>query len=573
MRSVRSPNVVGAALCRDRIAPYFAPASSRGKPAPTARFECRSAAGITDRGIGRRSTLTDARMGNAAGLRLSLSMNSILNKREARCDQPHGLAPLARRWAMIFLALAGAWVAPAQRTADPRPNIVFILLDNIGQEWFGCFGSEEGTTPEIDRLAASGVRFANCYTTTVCGPSRVQLLTGRYPFRTGWYLHHDAALYSGGGFDWKREVTIARVLRDAGYATGIAGKWQVNNLYDEPDAIRQHGFQESLVWPGSIDRDKVDASFQAKFQQAIRDADADFLQEATRKIESRYWDPVMIRNGRREVAKGKYGPDEYQAFAFDFMQRHRDRPFFLYHAVVLAHGSSAAHAISTTPENQANPPKDTKAAYAAMVRYADRQVGDFVRQLEKLGLRDNTIVMIAADNGTEGAISGRRNGRTVQGGLYQLNEAGGNVAFVVNSPKRVPGGRVGSLVDFTDIFPTLCEFARADRPKGVTIDGQSFAGYLGGTAPLPRKWIFNEYRPDRTVRDVRYKLWSNGKLYDLTADPGETRPIIAGTNAEADRARAQLQSVLNSMPPETPLPFPHRSLSAFRQITAQRKGK
>ena len=95
-----------------------------------------------------------------------------------------------------FLCLA-LLLCPSFVIAADRPNIVVILLDNVGREWFGCYGSEEKCTPNIDKLAAGGVRFANCYTTTVCGPSRVQMLTGRYPFRTGWYLHHDAALYSG----------------------------------------------------------------------------------------------------------------------------------------------------------------------------------------------------------------------------------------------------------------------------------------------------------------------------------------------------------------------------------------
>src|SRR3954471_9193108 len=161
--------------------------------------------------------------------------------------------------ALLLLLMTGRLSSAAER--GERPNIALILLDNVGQEWFGCYGSEEHCTPNIDRLAQSGVRFANCYTTVVCGPSRVELLTGRYPHHTGWYLHHDAALYSGGGFDPKREVTIARLLRDQGYATGISGKWQVNNLYDEPDVLTQHGFQEQLVWPGSIDRDRVDDAF------------------------------------------------------------------------------------------------------------------------------------------------------------------------------------------------------------------------------------------------------------------------------------------------------------------------
>jgi arylsulfatase A-like enzyme len=366
--------------------------------------------------------------------------------------------PLRIPWLVALLSVAGL----AYGAGTPKPNIVFILIDNLGQEWFDCYGSEEHCTPQMDRLAAAGVRFANCYTSTVCGPSRVELLTGRYPFRTGWYLHHDAALYSGGGFDPKREVTIARVLRDAGYATGMTGKWQINNLYDEPDALRQHGFQESLVTPMSIDRDKVDDAFWHQFRQAIRDNNATFLQESTRKQESRYWDPVVIKDGKRDTLKGRFGPDVFQEFAIDFVRRHRDGPFFLYYPMVLTHGSSAAHALTPTPANRDHPPTDPHQAFADMVRYTDRLVADFIAALEKHGVRDNTLVLVASDNGSDESVTGRRNGRVVKGGLYHITENGSNVAFFVNSPKLVPGGRVGSLTDFTDVFPT-CAISRAWR--------------------------------------------------------------------------------------------------------------
>src|SRR4051812_3792780 len=278
--------------------------------------------------------------------------------------------------ACLVLALSGGLHSAEARAA--KPNVVLILLDNVGLEWFGCYGSEEHCTPNIDRLAQSGVRFANCYTTVVCGPSRVELLTGRYPHHTGWYLHHDAALYSGGGFDPKREVTIARLLRDQGYATGISGKWQVNNLYDEPDVLTQHGFQEHLVWPGSINRDAVDETFWKSYQNAIAQRDAAFLTEATRKIESRYWDPVMLRNGKRERPEGKFGPDVFGEFALDFVRRHREHPFFLYYPMVLTHGQSASEPTVLTPANRASPPKEEKARFADMLRYADQQVGAFV---------------------------------------------------------------------------------------------------------------------------------------------------------------------------------------------------
>src|SRR5262245_47799172 len=180
---------------------------------------------------------------------------------------------------ICLLAIVTALVMPTGRGLSAqeqrRTNIVFILLDNVGQEWFGCYGSEENASPNIDALARDGARVEHCYSHPVCGPSRAMLLTGRYPFRTGWTVHHDAALYSGGGFDPAREVTIARALRDAGYATGIAGKWQINNLYDEPGVLARHGFDEHLVWPGSIDRDVLKGEAYEAFLESVRLGRAD----------------------------------------------------------------------------------------------------------------------------------------------------------------------------------------------------------------------------------------------------------------------------------------------------------
>lgn len=473
----------------------------------------------------------------------------------------------------ILSITLGLLLMNAAVSAADRPNIVVILLDNVGREWFGCYGSEENCTPNIDRLAAGGVRFANCYTTTVCGPSRVQMLTGRYPFRTGWYLHHDAALYSGGGFDPRRETTHARVLRDSGYATGIAGKWQVNNLYDEPDAITRHGFEEQLVWPGSIDRDKADADFMTAFRKAIANNDAEFLTEATRKIESRYWDPVLLRNGKREVAQGKFGPDVFLDFAFDFYRRHQKQPFLFYHAMVLTHGQNVRQQVVTTPDNRANPPKEEHELFADMLRYADKQVGAIIAELERLDLMKNTVVILASDNGTEKSLSARANGRIVNGGLYQINEAGGNVPLIIHSPALVKGGRTAALADFTDLFPTICELSGATPPPSLKLDGQSFAPFLLGKAPAPRKWIFNHYGDERVVRNERFKLKNSGELFDLDADPAEQHPLPKNTETTV---RANLQAVLDSMPESTPLPFPHRSLSAFKkraEASKQRSGE
>ncbi len=468
-----------------------------------------------------------------------------------------------------LVAWLGAACPHASAAPDNRPNVVVILLDNVGREWFGCYGSEETCTPHIDRLAATGVRFESCYAPTVCGPSRVQLLTGRYPFRTGWYLHHDAALYGGGGLDWKREITFARALRDAGYATGIAGKWQVNNLYDEPDALREHGFTEHLVWPGSIDRDRVDKGFLDEFARLIAAADADALTSANARIESRYWDPVLIRNGRREVHPGKFGPDLLQTFALDFIQRHRTTPFLLYYPMVLTHGVHFSLPVVKTPDNRDSPPDSEHGLFADMLRYADKHIGEILRALETAGLSRKTYVFVASDNGTEKSLSARRDGREVRGGLYKINEAGGSVVLVANAPGRIPGGRMAKLADFTDLFPTLCELCHVRLPEGLTLDGVSLAGFLQGKAREPRTWIFNEYLPDRVVRDARFKLYAGGPFFDLATDPGEQKPLDPAADSAAAQSKRRLQAVLDSLPPDSPLPFPHRSLSAFRLRRAQ----
>ncbi|MCI0359391.1 MAG: sulfatase-like hydrolase/transferase [Planctomycetaceae bacterium] len=472
---------------------------------------------------------------------------------------------LLPRHALRLAALAILWASALPAAEPERPNIVLILLDNVGQEWFGCYGSQEECTPNIDRLAETGVRVENCYASPVCGPSRTMLLTGRYPHSTGFRLHHDAALYNGGGLDPEREIVFPRLFQGAGYVTGITGKWQINNLYDEPDVLARHGFEEHLVWPGSINRDTVPPAEMERFADIVRRESYDEAVAFNRHIESRYWDPVFIRNGRRETLAGKFGPDESHAFAIDFLRRHRQRPFLLYLPMVLTHGQSFTENVVPTPANR-EPNRPHHEMFADMLRYADARIGELIAELDRLGLRDNTIVIVASDNGTEKSLQARRNGRLVQGDLYALTEAGGNVVLLANCPRRIPGSRTLPLADFTDVYPTLCELAGVPLSEKHRPDGQSFASYLLGRtgAVPPREWILNEYHQTRVVRDTRFKLYSDGRLYDANADPAEERDLSMSGDAAAAAARQRLKAVLDSLPADTPPPFPLRSLSAFK---------
>jgi arylsulfatase A-like enzyme len=464
---------------------------------------------------------------------------------------------------IAFLASAPFPVA----AADVRPNVVLVLLDNCGQEWLGCYGSDEGRTPHLDALARSGVRFEHCYAPPVCGPSRIELLTGRYLLRSGFTLHHDAALYGGGGLDPAREVVLARPFRAAGYATGIAGKWQINNLYDEPGILREHGFDEHLVWPGSVDRDQMTDDDRRVFRRAIEAADVPTTLAMIQKVESRYWDPVVLRNGRREVLRGRFGPDVFQEFALDFLARHRDRPFLLYYPMVLTHGQTFTQPVVPTPLDPGRrTDRPHHEMYGEMVEYADRLIGQLVTRLEELGLRERTLVVVSTDNGTESSLVARRGGRDARGGLYTLTEAGGDVALVVNAPGRVPGGRTVPLADFSDVFPTVCDLAGVTLPAGLVLDGRSQARVLQGLpgAEPPRDWIFNQYHTRRAVRDRRYKLYSTGELYDVQADRNEEHDLAGSGDADALAARDRLARVLATIPPDAPPPFRLLSQSAFK---------
>lgn len=426
----------------------------------------------------------------------------------------------------------GTEQAPAASTASgaparegQRPNIVFILVDDLGPEWLSCYGSEH-KTPNLDRLAETGIRFQTVYSTPLCTPTRHELLTGRYPFRTGWTVHHDTPRWGGQYFDWRREITFARLLRDAGYATAIAGKWQINDLRTHPDALQQHGFDEHCVWPG--------------------------FEEGNPPAAERYFDPFVQTNGQRGTLKGKFGPDVFNEFLIDFIRRHKHRPFLAYHAMVLTHTP-----FTKTPHN-----KDTTAAGIAlhpdMVNYVDHLVGRLVSVLDELQIRDRTLVIVTSDNGTVSGVRCRMNGRTVNGGKGKLIETGIRVPLIVNWPGKTPAGQVSDrLIDFTDFFPTLLDLAGVAPPDGVVLDGRSFAAVLQGRpdAQPAREWIFSQLGENRVIRDKRFKLYSDGRFYDVVADPEETTDLAGSDNPEVTAARKRLESKLDALPADAKLPF------------------
>lgn len=435
-----------------------------------------------------------------------------------------------------------AWRSAADldwREEDARPNIILIMADDLGKEWLSCYGGEEMQTPNLDRLAADGVRFENAYSMPVCTPTRTTLLTGQYPFRHGWVNHWDVPRWGKGcHFDPQQNFSVARVLRSAGYATAIAGKWQINDFRLQPDVLREHGFNDWCVWTG--------------------------YEDGNLPSDKRYWDPYLHTPNGSRTHEGAYGNDVFREFALDFLRQNRHRPNFVYLPLCLPHTPFA-----TTP---AQPEADGKLQkYHAMVAYVDQFVGELRGGIDELGLKQQTVVIFTTDNGSTRGMTAEQNGRLVQGGKNRLTQSGCNVPFMVYAPGYPLHDKVShSLIDFTDFFPTLLDIADADAPAKLDLDGQSFFGVMRGDADFKgRDWVMSmgggspaQFRDgrvrslapfaDRIVRDQDYKLWIQKgvatRLYHLGDDPGEQQNLILSTDPHHAAARRRLQAIVNSMP-------------------------
>jgi arylsulfatase A-like enzyme len=406
------------------------------------------------------------------------------------------------------------------------PNILLILADDVGREVLGCYGGISHKTPRIDRLAAAGMRFEHAYAMPVCHPTRTTLLTGQYPFRLG----HPA----WGSFPREAEKrTLPAVLKQAGYATAVAGKWQLAMLKDDARQPHRMGFDEYCLY----------GWHEGPW----------------------YYQPHIRQNGKmRDDVRERYGPDVICEFIIDFMQRNKERPFFAFYSMSLCHAET---------NDLAGPapfgPNGRYDSYAEMVAKMDERVGRVVDALDRLDLRENTLVIFYSDNGTaaqnildfEGGkyvyenVLSKWGGREVPGGKATLTDWGTRVPLIVSWPGTIEPGEVSNdLMDASDILPSLADVAGAPLPQGIELDGHSLTAQLRDFAP-PRRWVFAEHKGDCCVRNERWKLFKDGRFYDMQSDPDQERPLPnEGLPLAASVARSELQEALDELtyqpPPE-----------------------
>ena len=430
------------------------------------------------------------------------------------------------RFAGLLLPLAVLAAAP-----EPRPNIVFILVDDLGTDWLGCYSSSH-PTPNVDRLAATGVRFETAWTSPICTPTRVMMLTGQYPGRTGWTEHYDVPRWGGAGLIPETFSTWPQQLRRAGYATAIAGKWQINDLRPEPDILARHGFQRHCMWPG--------------------------VEEGNAPSARRYWSAYLQTDGKRKIHRDEYGPDVTQRFALEFIRENKSGPFLLYYPMIAVHAPN-----EPTPLNSATPPKGEAALYAGSVTYLDQQVGQLLDELDRLGLTQNTAVIFAGDNGS--STGGTHARRAVPAGKGRTLERGVHVPLIVRLP-GVDGGRATSaLADFSDIFPTMLDLAGLPHVAG---DGHSWVPLLrDAPGHVVRPWIYAQRDTSRTVRNQRFKLDSEGGFFEIAVDPDQKHPVAPTRDPATATAHRALAAALAAVPAQaaTP-PFPGYSADRMRKF-------
>jgi len=448
----------------------------------------------------------------------------------------------------LILGVAGAAAAPAPITAANRPNIVFILADDLGYGDVGAYGQTKIRTPRLDRMAREGTRFTQFYAgSPVCAPSRSALMTGQHTGHT--YIRGNKEHPAGQEPLPDAVTTVADVLKQAGYATGIFGKWGLGGPETEGIPSR-HGFDEFF---GYYDQRRAHFYY------------PEYLHRNGKKVAL----PNRVREEPRSpgagpaVVRGRYSHDAIAEEALAFLDRHREGPFFLYVPVTIPHAELQAPDDAYAPyvkngrsifpetpfaEDHYGAQTMPHATYAAMVSRLDRDVGRILDKLGDLGLDRRTIVFFTSDNGPSveggsdpGFFDSNGPFRGIKRDVY---EGGIRVPMIVRGPGRIPAGRTSDEVwAMWDVLPTLAALAGAKTP--ADIDGISMVPSLTGRGrPAPHAalyWEFYEQGSKQAVRAGRWKgvrqpmLTGNVEVYDLVTDPGETRDVAAGNREVAAR--------------------------------------
>jgi len=412
-----------------------------------------------------------------------------------------------------------------------RPNVILILGDDIGYEIPTCNGGQSYSTPNIDLLAKQGISYTHCYSMPLCSPSRNELLTGKYNFRN----------YSIWGQLDTTQRTFANIMKQAGYATCVAGKWQLGG---GAASAKKFGFDtHCLFLPFFLSRS-----------------------DETLENDRRYKNPHIYQNGAYlpdNVTNGKYADDIFTKFICDFIDSNRQKPFFVYYPLSLCH-----QPFSPPPTNpdfaRWDPLKDKSNSkyFPDMVNYMDAKIGEIINKVQADGLASNTMIIYVGDNGTPKGISSKWNDTIIEGAKGSSKVYGIHVPLIITylGNKMRAGAIANTLIDFSDFLPTLASIAntRVTASYG-TVDGVSFYQSITGARDSIRSSVFfhwqdsilNDY--ERWAQTSTYKLYdatNHSSFYNFAIDPLEQKPIPSSQRTPEQKSIAtMLKNVLDSLHP------------------------
>jgi arylsulfatase len=449
----------------------------------------------------------------------------------------------------ILLLLFVLVASPAFSQTGDRPNVILIITDDQGYGDLGFTGNPHIRTPVLDSLAESSIRFRNFYVSPVCAPTRASLMTGRYSLRTGV-----RDTYNGGAMMAASEITLAEMLKEGGYRTGIFGKWHLGDNY--PMRPMDQGFNQSVV-------------HLAGGMGQVGDFTTWF--EGDRS----YFDPVLWHNGERESYEG-YCSDIFTDRALEFIEGNDSRPFFCYLSFNAPHtplqvpeeyyriyadvDPSTGFDAKELPDGMSEKDKEDARKVYAMVSNIDHNVGRLMQKLEALQLRDNTIVIFMTDNGPQQPryVAGMR-GR--KGSVYR---GGVRVPFYLSYPSKFRGDSdVSANAAHIDVLPTLAELCGTEVPSDRKIDGLSLVPLIEGKSverERPLFFYWSRKYPERysnvAVQKESHKLVAHNdydapieayELFDIEKDPNEQNNMVLQNKHLADDLQSEMQKWFDTL--------------------------
>ena len=393
--------------------------------------------------------------------------------------------------------------------SQKKPNIVLIMADDLGYESISVNGGKSYLTPNIDMLAKKGVRFINCHSEPICTPSRVRIMTGK----TGKKNYLDFAKLD------KNETVFSQLLKENGYKTLIAGKWQLGKEANLPNHF---GFDEHILWQHKLPRtDSVGH-------------------------DTRYPNPILDVNGLTvNYDNGSFGPDVIVDYINEFVKRNKKTPFLVYYPMLLTH----CPFIPTPDSDDFDPESKGSLEYKGnpiyfgdMVNYMDKLVGRIYNNLKDLKLLEETVIIFTSDNGTDAPIVSKYLDGEMEWGKGKTTDNGTHAPLVVSWKGHTKQGVIdSSLIDFSDFLPTLCDISGIKVSKSFDVDGISFLPQILGKENNKKKFIHTWYYPRpyqqnisgdnwgrkefEWTRNKIFKLYSDGRFYNVKDDFYEKNPI------------------------------------------------